>query len=258
MASNNTSKTAHVMNLLSKNRSSGDAEAAKEKDEAAAPQTAPQTEPAAQAEAVPLQAEAAPQAEEPVRQAPVAPIISSINADAAVSSQIKDALEAELEEESARQAPAPEAPPIQEAAPAPEAPPIQEAPPAPEAPAPVQEAAPEPAPVQEAPVQKAAPIQPEGPEEEEPTYMNVMQILVDEKADQYMKMFGICTCDKCREDVRAYALNHLPPKYVVMSEHERIPRLTVYENRFASDITAQLVNACKAIMLTPHHSRNDG
>ena len=100
MASSNTSKTAHVMNLLSKNRGGSPAQepAEPQAEETAAPQPAP-AEPAA----------------------PVAPIISSLNADAAVSSQIKDALEAEL-------ASAPPAP----AAPAPQAP--QEEPPAPQVP----------------------------------------------------------------------------------------------------------------------------
>ena len=92
-------------------------------------------------------------------------------------------------------------------------------------------------------------------EEEQPSYINVMQILVEEKADEYMKMFGICCCDKCRVDVRAYALNHLPPKYVVMSRGDRIPRLTVYESKYSSDITAQLLQACKVVMETPHHTR---
>ena len=87
MASSNSSKTAHVMNLLSKSR----APAAEAPAEPQA-QAAPQAEPAPQA--VP-DAAPAPQAE-PARTAPVAPIISSINADAAVSSQIKDALGAEL------------------------------------------------------------------------------------------------------------------------------------------------------------------
>lgn len=236
MASNNTSKTAHVMNLLSKNRG-------------------PAAEPAAP-EPAPAQPEAAPQAgpaPEPAHAAPVAPIISSINADAAVSSQIKDALEAELEE-----APAPAKPPVPQAAPP--QPPVQQA-----APAQKEEPAPEAEPVRQAeepPQQSPAPAEEpetEAPaQEEEPaSYINVMQLLVEEKADEYMKMFGICCCDKCRVDVRAYALNHLPPKYVVLSQHERVPRLTVYENRFASDITAQLIQACKKVMLTPHHTRVD-
>jgi hypothetical protein len=211
MASNNSSKTAHVMNLLSKNRGSAPEPPAEPKAEPAAPQA----EPAPQA---------APEAE-PAHAAPVAPIISSITADAAVSSQIKDALEAELET-------APKAAPT---APASQAAPAQEAP--------------------AAPVREDAPQEPFQEEEEQPSYINVMQILVEEKADEYMKMFGICCCDKCRVDVRAYALNHLPPKYVVLSQNERVPRLTVYESRFASDVTSQLIQACKKVMLTPHHSR---
>ena len=240
MASNNSSKTAHVMNLLSKNRGAASDSPAEPKADSASPQAeaTPQTETAPQGEAV-------PQAE-PAHAAPVAPIISSITADAAVSSQIKDALEAELE--AAAQPPAQKAPPAQQA-PQPsveKAPPVQPA---------AQQADPVPV-VREtpkAPVQDAAPPAPE--EEENPSYINVMQILVEEKADEYMKMFGICCCDKCRVDVRAYALNHLPPKYVVLSQNERVPRLTVYESRFASDVTSQLIQACKKVMLTPHHSR---
>lgn len=232
MASNNTSKTAHVMNLLSKNRGAAEP----------APETAA---PAPQAES------AAPQAE-PAHAAPVAPIISSINADAAVSSQIKDALEAELEG-----TPVQPAAPVRPAAPVqPEAPVQQTASVQPEAP--VQQAAPVQPEAPTAQVAEEAPVQKKDPEPEEaPSYVNVMQLLVEEKADEYMKMFGICCCDKCRVDVRAYALNHLPPKYVVLSQNERVPRLTVYENRFASDITAQLIQACKKVMLTPHHTRLD-
>ena len=234
MASNNTSKTAHVMNLLSKNRSGAE-------------QAAEPAAPAPQAEPVPSQAA-------PAHTAPVAPIISSISADAAVSSQIKDALEAELSgapaqpEASVQQTAQPEAP-VQKEAPVQQTAPVQQE-------APVQQAAPA---QQTAPVQpEAAPAQKEAPPAEEaPSYVNVMQLLVEEKADEYMKMFGICCCDKCRVDVRAYALNHLPPKYVVLSQNERVPRLTVYENRFASDITAQLIQACKKVMLTPHHTRLD-
>lgn len=229
MASNNSSKTAHVMNLLSKNRGAAAEPPAEVKAEPAPPQAEPQTQAAPRAEAV-------PQAEPP-HAAPVAPIISSITADAAVSSQIKDALEAELE--AASQPPAQKAPPAQR-------------------PAGTQSAPQQPAPVQAEPAAPAAGGgQQPAPAEESPAYINVMQILVEEKADEYMKMFGICCCDKCRVDVRAYALNHLPPKYVVLSENERVPRLTVYESRFASDVTSQLIQACKKVMLTPHHSRPD-
>ena len=137
---------------------------------------------------------------------------------------------------------------VQQAAPAQEEPPVQPGPPAQEA-APIQEAA---------PVQQAAPAQ-EEPHvfavPKSPGYINVMQVLVEEKAPKYIKMFGLCQCDRCLEDVKALTLNHLPSKYVVLEHGDMIPRLTVYEGKFSSDITAQLLQACKIVMETPHHSR---
>ena len=88
-----------------------------------------------------------------------------------------------------------------------------------------------------------------------PGYINVMQMLVEEKAPKYVKMFGLCTCERCMEDVKALTLNHLPSKYVVLEPGDLVPRLTVYENKFSSDITAQLLHACKLVMEHPHHSR---
>ena len=145
-------------------------------------------------------------------------------------------------------------PPQPEPVPAPQPEPVT--PPQPE-PAPAPQPKPEPAP---APVS----LEPEQPPEVRfqeplhpinPGYINVMQVLVEEKAPRYAQMFGLCTCERCMEDVKAYTLNHLPSKYVVMEPGDRIPRLTVYEGRFASDITSQLLQACKIIMSHPHHGR---
>ncbi|MDE7003084.1 MAG: late competence development ComFB family protein, partial [Oscillospiraceae bacterium] len=107
---------------------------------------------------------------------------------------------------------------------------------------------PAPAPVAEEPAHQFL-------EPENPGYINVMQVLVEEKAPKYVEMFGLCTCKRCMEDVKAFTLNHLPPKYVVLEPGDRVPRLTVYEGKFSSDITAQLLQACKVIHETPHHSR---
>lgn len=212
-----TSKTARVMNLLSKKA-----------DPAAAP------------------------AETAAPAAPVPPIVTSMAPDAAVSVQIKNALESALEGELGPQQPAPAAPTPQPVpAPQPEPEPVQAAPqpePEPEEPEP-QADEPAPAPVEEQPA-------PQFPEPENPGYINVMQVLVEEKAPKYVKMFGLCACKRCMEDVKAFTLNHLPPKYVVLEPNDRVPRLTVYEGKFSSDITAQLLQACKVVHETPHHSRS--
>lgn len=234
MASNKdskTSKTAHVMNLLSRNRN-------------AEPVPAPEAEAASTESAAP--AAPAPSA------APIPPIISSINADAAVSSQIKEALEAALEPAQPVTPPPaqPQPQPVQAAAaPVQAPPPAVESQPAP-APAPAAPAAPAAPPA--APAPAPAPVQ---EEYEAPSYVNVMEVLVREKAERYMRASGMCCCDQCIVDVQAYTLNHLPPKYVVMSKGEMIPKLTFYEVKSSSDITTQLMRACEIVAKSPHHGR---
>ncbi len=229
MASNkdtNSSKTAHVMSLLSKNRGSS---------------STPAPDPAA------VEEEKASPAAEPVAESTpaasqVPPLLSSLEADAAVSSQIKDALELELDLDAQETASA-EASPKNE----------------PEAKEDVSADELMGVPQSSSKVPEAdLPPAPPPSQEENPcaiTYTNVMQILVEEKAEKYMKMFGICCCEHCQVDVKSYALNHLPPKYVVMAPDERVPKLTVYESKYSSDITAQLIQACKVVMATPHHAR---
>lgn len=229
-----TSKTARVMNLLSKKSASAPAEQPAEAAAAPAEDAAP---------IVP--AEAKPQ---------TPPILSSITADAAASGQIRSALEDALAAELAP-APAPQpepepAPaPTPEPAPAPTSTPVStpEPQPTPQAPA---QTAPEPAP---APASTPEPV---APAEGQPGYINVMQVLVDEKAPKYIRMFGLCDCKRCLEDVKALTLNHLPPKYVVIDQGDRVPKLTFYEGKYSSDITAQLLKACQKVAERPHHTRD--
>jgi hypothetical protein len=208
-----SSKTAHVMNLISKH---ADGEApAPETPAAAAPQ-APAPQPAAD--------------ETPAPAAPAAqpPILVSLASEAAVSETIKGALEDALEEE------CPSAPPS----------PSQSA-------------------QEDAPADQAGEDAPQAPPHKDPpwddlegtTYVNVMENLVEESVEKYMGMFGLCKCPRCIADVKALALNNLPPKYVVMKQGDVIPRITVYEGRFRTAVTAQILRACQSVMEHPRHDR---
>ena len=86
---------------------------------------------------------------------------------------------------------------------------------------------------------------------------NVMQALVEDKADKYMKMFGLCTCNRCHIDVVALALSNLPPKYVVAKPHELIPRLSMYEQKFSVVVVTQVMSACRKVLDRPHHQRKE-
>ena len=249
----NSSKTAHVMNLLSRTRANPAAEAAAQEKavqpaEAAVPPTptaaaVPPTPAAAAPAPAPAPAESAPQSTPPT-----SPIIASLSSDHAISSQIKDALASSLEElaESEPVAETPPAPVVEEV-PQPKS--VVEEPAAP-----VVEEVPQPKPVVETPpapvaVDSAA----EKPDEEEVICANIMEILVERKAETYMELFGLCCCDRCKMDVQALALTELPAKYVVMAKNELPLRLSLYEGRMNTAVTAQILRACKVVLAEPRH-----
>ena len=218
----NSSKTAHVMNLLSRNR----ATPAESPAEAAPREAAAQpTETAVSPSPAPAPVESAPQSVPPT-----SPIIASLSSDHAISSQIKDALASSLEELA-------------------ESEPVAETPAAP-----VVEEAPQPEPVAETPAEPVVedPAA-EKPDEEEVICANIMEILVERKAETYMELFGLCCCDRCKLDVQALALTELPAKYVVMGKNELPLRLSLFEGRMNTAITAQILRACKVVLAEPRH-----
>ena len=208
--------------------------------------------------------------------APEASHKSRAHSDETTQAQIHDALESEL----ASLAPAkPVAPPVPEPVPAAPIPEPEPAPapapepepetapepvPAPE-PAPETQSQPEPVPVPAAepkpePAAETAPVS-ETPAAPEPddidnyTCLNVTQSIVEEKADKYMKMFGMCTCNRCRIDVIAMALSNLPAKYVVVKNEDINPRLSFYEQKYSAAVITQVMGACKKVLERPHHKR---
>lgn len=86
------------------------------------------------------------------------------------------------------------------------------------------------------------------------SYLNVMQALVEDKADKYMKSANMCMCPRCRIDVIALTLSKLPSKYVVLQQSDTVPMLSVYENRYSANILAQMMSACEMVKA---HSRHD-
>ena len=48
-------------------------------------------------------------------------------------------------------------------------------------------------------------------------YENMMEAFVEEELQVIKDSLGCCTCEQCLNDIAAYALNQLPPRYVVTS-----------------------------------------
>ena len=84
-----------------------------------------------------------------------------------------------------------------------------------------------------------------------------MEELVEEKLEKYVNMFGLCDCPRCLLDVKALALTNLPALYVGIPLFEKNFRLAVYEKRYDSAVTAQILHACKTVMENPRHQESD-
>ncbi|MTI48208.1 MAG: competence protein ComFB [Firmicutes bacterium] len=68
-----------------------------------------------------------------------------------------------------------------------------------------------------------------------------------------LKRNDICTCEKCRMDIAAIALNNLPTRYVVTEKGELYTKLNEMEIQFEADIIKELVRAIEKVSRATKH-----
>ena len=279
-----SSKTDHVLNLLSHPSTPEPQQPAKQAANEKAPEETLSTS-SSEGNTVPHHD--APPREERRLTPPVLEVARANNE--ALEETIREALESALALDESEGAPAEEPTAVEEPAPVEESAPtetpipveesasaeepapveapalVEESTPA-ETPAPIEEPAPaqEPAPAEE-PIsnklptpEEAALIKPEEILPDESRFVNVMLPLVEEKLLKYVRMFHLCECPRCLADVKALALSHLPPKYVVLEGSTYTPMMSFYQAKFDSDVTAQVIHACKQVMEAPRHGKIPG
>ena len=89
--------------------------------------------------------------------------------------------------------------------------------------------------------------------------VNVMEIVVRPLVDQVLREEQMCTCQRCRLDVMAIALNSLPPQYVVSEEgkaYETCKLQGMLQNRVA--VYQAILQAVQMVKQRPHHNRDRG
>ena len=86
-----------------------------------------------------------------------------------------------------------------------------------------------------------------------PAYQNVMETLVEEEYSKVKDALGCCTCERCHGDIVAYALNQLPPKYVVTPKGEVYSKTFILRSQHRTDIMAALAKAAAAVRAHPRH-----
>lgn len=88
---------------------------------------------------------------------------------------------------------------------------------------------------------------------EAPKYFNIVEGLVRNKLATTMRRLGMCTCEKCLNDVTALALNMLPPCYVVSDTGKLYAKLNSYEKQYAADLLSAIAKSCLQIKKNPRH-----
>ena len=84
-------------------------------------------------------------------------------------------------------------------------------------------------------------------------YHNLMEDIVLQHVDRILEADGCCCCDICKSDVIAYALNHLPPQYVVTDTGRMMVKPKNCDSQNRTDVLAALSNAVKLIRDNPRH-----
>jgi len=83
---------------------------------------------------------------------------------------------------------------------------------------------------------------------------NYMEDLVDSTIEE---LFGDddapCGCAHCRLDVKALALNQLPPKYAVTDKGYVFTKVNELEAQFKTDVTVAVAKAMQHVRTHPRH-----
>ena len=88
--------------------------------------------------------------------------------------------------------------------------------------------------------------------------LNVMEQLVDAKLAELLPKSECCKCEKCTDDIKAIALNRLPPKYVSTDAGELYTRVhSAMEKQNSLDINFAVYSAIDFVANHPHHDPSE-
>ena len=88
---------------------------------------------------------------------------------------------------------------------------------------------------------------------EHPGLHNYMEDILQEKIEHTMKVLRACSCERCRMDILALALNGLPPAYAVAASDDSVERIKKLRREYEVKVTAVLIKAIQQVKSEPRH-----
>lgn len=86
---------------------------------------------------------------------------------------------------------------------------------------------------------------------------NMMEDVVAKKVEKMCESYEGCTCERCRMDMVCYALNRIPPHYVVTSEGALFGKIKVIQTQFDADVTTAVGDAMRVVQGHPRHTEDE-
>lgn len=86
-----------------------------------------------------------------------------------------------------------------------------------------------------------------------PVLRNLMEDSVLHAVSELIPTANICTCEQCRMDVTAIALNSLPPRYVVTNKGASYARADLLEMQKYVDVIGAVTKAINLVKEHPRH-----
>ncbi|MCX7699070.1 MAG: late competence development ComFB family protein [Candidatus Goldbacteria bacterium] len=91
-------------------------------------------------------------------------------------------------------------------------------------------------------------------EKKEIIIKNYMEDIVRKNLNEQLeKRDDLCKCELCKNDIFAYSLNHLPPKYVVTDKGHIYTKLQEMEFQFNADVTREVLKAIEFVKKNKRH-----
>lgn len=85
---------------------------------------------------------------------------------------------------------------------------------------------------------------------------NYMEVIVDTFLPSVLNQYkDICKCERCIDDIKAFALNRLKPLYFVSDKGSIYSKLNELQIQFRTDVTQELVKAIDAVSKNNHHDK---
>jgi len=83
---------------------------------------------------------------------------------------------------------------------------------------------------------------------------NYMEHMVEDELDMlFSETDDVCKCQKCKYDIMVWALNRLPPKYVITEKGRLYTKLKEQEIQFRADVVREITKAILYVSKNPRH-----